>query len=90
MRPWFRVCYPGVPEHDLDADGAPSGEGRWLARWHFGGRAGLDIPVGRGWPAVRLEAAYRHTPSAGGLGGSDTATALVGFRWSRALLRSPD
>ena len=71
--------------HDLDAPGAPPGEGRWLFRWHFGGRAGMDIPVGGGWPAVRVEATYRHTASAGGLGSSDTATALIGFRWSRPL-----
>lgn len=68
--------------HDTGRDDAPAGRGEWLARWHFGGRAGLDIPVGRGWPAVRLDLAYRHTPSGGGLGGSDLTTALIGFRWS--------
>lgn len=71
--------------HDIGGDDAPVAEGDWLARWHFGGRAGLDIPVGRGWPAVRLDVAYRHVPSAGGLGGSDLTTALLGFRWSYPL-----
>lgn len=71
--------------HDLQAPDAPAGAGRWLARWHFGGRAGLDIPVGSGWPSVRVDVSYRHAPSAGGLPGSDLTTALVGFRWSRPL-----
>ena len=71
--------------HDTDAPAAPAGERRWVPRWHFGGRAGMDIPVGSGWPAVRVEIAYRNTPSAGGFGGSDVTTALVGFRWSRPL-----
>ena len=76
----------GAALHDLEAPGAPSGEGRWLTRWHFGGRAGVDIPVGSGWPFVRVEIAFRHTPSTGDLGGSDVTTAMVGFRWSRPLL----
>lgn len=75
----------GASLHDIDAPSAPAGQGRWVARWHFGGRAGMDIPVGGGWPAVRVEIAYRNSPSAGGLGGSDVTTALFGFRWSHPL-----
>ena len=71
--------------HDIAAPGAPAGEGRWVPRWHFGGRAGVDVPVGSGWPAVRVEIAYRSSPSAGGLGGSDVTTGLLGFRWSHPL-----
>lgn len=80
----------GASLHDVDAPGAPAGADGWIRRWHFGGRAGIDIPVGSGWPAVRAEIAYRHSPAAGGLGGSDVTTALVGFRWSRALVDRDD
>lgn len=69
--------------HDLDGAGAPAGNRRWLARWHFGGRAGIDVPVGRRWPALRVEAAYRHFPPTGGFGTGNLTTALIGFRWSR-------
>ena len=80
----------GAALHDVDAPGAPPDAEGWITRWHFGGRAGLDIPVGGGWPAVRVELAYRHSPSAGGLAGWDLTTATLGLRWSKAMVGARD
>lgn len=54
-------------------------------RGFFGGRGGVDIPLGIGWPALRLEASYRHLSEAAGRGAGDTALLLVGGRWSLPL-----
>ena len=53
-------------------------------RWFFGGRSGLDVPIGGG-RALRLEATYRRLSQVPVLGDADLVTAGLGLRWSFPL-----
>lgn len=58
-----------------------TGETREI-RGFFGGRAGIDIPIRGPWPALRIEASYRHLSEAAGRGTGDSTLLLLGGRWS--------
>lgn len=58
-----------------------------LTRGHFGGRLGVDIPMGRRLPALRAEVSWRRFTEERGEGAAHLAKLMVGGRWSVPLSR---